>query len=441
MIAVPSRPTSGVIPLALAVGLMLSPESLIILGNNMGVAGISFLVCIISAMVVHLFTALSYGALYTLYNGQGGEARVIRETLGAIPAIVLPLCSRVVFVICAATGILATAGYVFNEIFVSWFPNLGFSFCLLGFLLVLNLWGQRVSRMVQVMFVTVALSGLIFLSAVGLIGWGNLPQVAEAAGHPSFNITRVVLLGLILFIGFDLAGLAKGSEEKSPSHLMGSMIAGIVLVGFVFILWGLVSLQYVSPERLSDTTVPYSIAARAILGENGRMVMGVVLLAGTCSAVNALLIAVSRMIAGMANQGLLPSFLGLARERAPVALIILALGIAAMMALGMAGAPVLEIYTKAGILFWLLNYAAVHLSILIMRRRFRGQSTVFQIPGYPVVTTIGLLASFLGFAGLLWSDSESVLLFKLMLIIFTIVCLFSYVWVGLSHRKSRLTPS
>jgi len=434
------KPAPFAFSLVLAMGLMLSPESLIILGNSMGGAGSLFLVFIISSMVVYLFTALSYAKIHSLYAGPEGESRVIKEALGVIPAIVLPICSRVVFTLCVATGILATAGYVFNEVFVYWFPNLGFSFCLLGFLLVLNLLNQRISRVVQVVFVTVAIFGLVVISTVGLLELGNLSKVGESTGTSSFSVARVALLSLMLFVGFDLAGLAGNSEDKNPAQLVRSMVVGIVLVGVVFIIWGLVSFVYVSPERLSETTVPHLITARIILGETGRIIMGIVVVAGTCSAVNVLLIAVSKMIAGMAVQGFLPSFFGFARDRAPIPLIILATGIAAMLALGMAGAPALEVYMRAGLLFWLLNYAVVNLSVLIMGRRMHDRSTLLQIPGYPATIIISILAFLGGFAGLMWSDSESVLLLKFMLSILVLVSLLSLVWIVLGRGKGPADP-
>jgi len=440
MITANSKYPSSFILLAMAMGFMLSPESLILLGNGMGIAGSFFLVLIISAMVIHLFTALSYDRLHSLSAGPGSESRIMKEALGSVPAIVLPLCSRVVVVICASTGILATAGYVFNEVFVNWFPNMGFSFCLLGFLLVMNLWSRRISGMMQVIFVVVALSGIIFLSVAGLVEWIKLPQVVQTPDHIPFTESRVIFLGLILFIGFDLAGIERENWGIPPSYMAGSMVAGIIVVGIVFLLWGLVSAHYVLPGRLSETTIPHSIAAREILGQKGRLIMGAVVLAGTCSAVNALLIAVPRMIVGMAAQRLLPSFLGLAKKRAPIPLIILAGGIAAMLALGMAGAPVLEVYTKAGLLFWLLNYSAVQLSVLITGRRIAGKSTLSQIPGYPVITIISFCALISGFVGLLWCDNESAPLLKFMLSILTVVSLMSAVWIFMSRGKERLTP-
>ncbi len=324
---------------------------------------------------------------------------------------------------------LATAGFVFNEVFVDWFPNFAFAFLLLGFLLAVNLLGQEVSEKIQVVFVIVAILGLFFLSAVGLMGLGNTPSTVEEVGHP-FNI-KVGLLGLLLFVGFDLAGFIKSSNPVNP---VKSMVAGIVLVGIVFILWGVVSINYVSLDKLSDTTIPYTVTARKILGQEGRIIMGVVLLAGTCSAVNALFIGVSRMMVGMAAQGLLPHFLGKSQDRAPIPLILLATGVAVMMAMGMAGSPSLEVYVRAGLLFWVLNYAVIHLSVLIVRRRTHNQPRIYKVPGYPVILVIALIAIFIGFAGLLWFDSESALMFNFMLLISATVLFFSLVWIGLSRR-------
>ena len=45
------KPRSFIVSIALAVGLMLSPDSLIILGNNIGTAGISFLISVVLAMI------------------------------------------------------------------------------------------------------------------------------------------------------------------------------------------------------------------------------------------------------------------------------------------------------------------------------------------------------------------------------------------------------
>ncbi|NIR16563.1 MAG: APC family permease, partial [Desulfobacterales bacterium] len=218
-------------------------------------------------------------------------------------------------------------------------------------------------------------------------------------------ISRVILFGLVLFVGFDLAIFAKGKDRHHPMKLIRSMIFGLLLAAIILALWGLVSLKYVSPSKLADTTVPHMLAARQIMGQNGRFIMGLVVLAGSCAAVNALLMAVSRMISGMAKQGLLPAFLSLRPKRVPIGLLLLVLGIAAMMATGMAGKPQIETYIKAAIWFWLLHYATMHVSVLIMRWRSPGRFPPFQLFVSPVMPIVGALTLLMGLAGLLWTAS------------------------------------
>lgn len=420
--------------IAIAMGLLLSPVSLTILGNNMGIVGAPFLIFILTALVIHLFTALAYGEIFSTFPGPEGETRFIKESLGSTPAIVLPLCSRVLFTLCAGTGILATAGYSFNEVFIHWFPNLAFSFCLLGFLLLINMLGHRVSSAAQVFFVAIILLALLILSLVGLLNLGKASPAIEAPNPYPFQMGSV-LMGLVLFVGFDLAAFTNGNSAHHPLGLIRSMILGIVLVAIILSLWGLVSMNHVSPGKLADTTVPHMVAARVVMGQSGRFLMGLVVVAGSCAAVNALLMTVSGMISSMAKQGLLPSFLSLRPKRAPVPLILLGMGIAAMMAAGMAGKPMLEIYTKAGIWFWMLNYATIHLSVLVIRHRYLEPFYPFQILGSPVIPIVGLLTLLVALVGLLGTDPEGVLILKSVFIMFIIVSILGFLWIRVTQRR------
>ena len=106
------------------------------------------------------------------------------------------------------------------------------------------------------------------------------------------------------------------------------------------------------------------------------------------------------MLVGMASQGLLPAFLAWAPQRAPVALLLLALGPAVMMCLGMAGEPETEVYTRAGLVFWLVHYGAVHLAVLVLSRRAdHHRSDAIS----PVPSVLGMSLIVLGSVGLLWS--------------------------------------
>ncbi|MDY6791784.1 MAG: APC family permease [Thermodesulfobacteriota bacterium] len=425
--------------IAVATGLMLSSESLALLGNNAGVAGMSFLIFIPAAILLHLVTAFSLGEIMSPFPGPEAEARFIRMALGPVFAIVFPIGARVLFTVCAATGILATAGYVFNETFLFWFPNLGFSFCLLGILVLINLLGSKFSKTAQIMFVSVAILGLLVLSIGGLSGWENVPSVAENANPPFFQIARAALFAPVIFLGYDLAGMTIERTRRHPFALVKAMVGGLLLVGLIFYLWGVVSLKYVSPGKLADTTIPYTITAKAIMGEKGRIFMGIVILSGTCAAVNALFMAVSRMIAGMSTQGLLPSLLGPARNGAPIPLIFLGIWTGAMMAVGMAGEPALAVYTRAGMWLWLFNYAVIHLCVFIMSRRMPEKSKHIQIRGYRVFPIVAFAVLIMILVGLLWTDDESILLIKSIFLIVAGLSFYGLLWIRFSGKVTGLS--
>jgi amino acid transporter len=416
-------------------GLLVSPDALILLGNQTGSVGLAFLGMILFAGLIALGTAYSTAVLWAQFPGPGGESRGLQMALGTLPAMVLPLCARLVLLVCASTGILAIAGYVFNEVFVYWFPNLGFSFCLLGLLLMLNLLGPRVAKRAQCLFVAIALSGLLVLSALALLGSAHVPLTPATVRPAPVALLHGVLGALVLFVGFDLALFMPTSQAQLSLPVGKYLALGILLGGMTFCVWSLVSVSVVPAEKLAASTVPHMVTARMLLGQPGRVVMGMVVLAGVSSAVNALLMGVSRMLVGMASQNLLPAFLAWSPQRAPVALILLALGPAVMMYLGMAGEPETEVYARAGLVFWFMYYGAVHLAVLVLARRAHQRSSRRYATWLPMVSMSVIV---LGIVGLLWIDSEAGHLVRFMFMVMASVSSLSLCWMGWRRLKDRM---
>jgi amino acid transporter len=421
--------------LTLAMGLLVSPDALILLGNQVGSVGLAFLGMILCTGMIALGTTYSTAALWAQFPGAGGEACGLQVALGRLPAMVLPLCARIVFLVCASTGLLAIAGYVFNEVFVYWFPNLGFSSCVLGVLLTLNLLTPKGAQTAQMVFVAVALLGLLVLAATAFLGGTPAPPT-PAMLHPSAaGLLRGTLGSLLLFVGVDLAFFLPQPQARLSLPVGKCVAGGIILGGLTFCIWSLVSVSTVPAGQLVDSTVPHMVTARTILGQPGRIIMGVVVLAGVSSAVNALLLGVSQMLVGMASQGLLPAFLAWAPQRAPVALILLALGPAAMLRLGMAGEPETEVYTRAGLIFWLLHYGAIHLAVLVLLHR--ADRPPFR-RSFPLLPAVSMSLIVLGIVGLLWTDSHPGHLIRFMLTVVGSVSGLSLAWMGWCRKKDRM---
>ena len=423
-------------PIAAAMGLLVSPEGLIILGNAAGRAGRGLFYVLMGAGLLHMTTATAYQRIYAQYPGPIGEIRLIGKAWSLLPALCVSAFARLIAAVFASTALLATAGYVFNEVFLYWFPNLGFSFCLLGLLLILNLSGMRGAATGQVLFIGLALGGLLFLSVAGLLEWGSPPAPMPDGPTPMADFPRTALACLLLLIGFDLAAYAV-VEEGNPAR---AMMVAVLLAGLTFSIWGWVSAAYVPAERLSGTSIPHVRAARAVLGETGRIWMGMIALAGTCAAVNALLMATARMMAMMADEGLLPPFLAKGKDETTVGVLVLAAAVAAMLGSGMAGEPILEVYMKAGLCFWLLHYSLILAAVFKTSVQALPGSPAQSGMGYRFLLFAGWAAMALAFCGMFVLDPEWKLLLRTVVLLFAIALLFGAFWVSFSRKKGWLKP-
>lgn len=407
---------NSIIAIAWVAGMMVSPEVLTLQGNIVGTNGLTFFVAILSAMVLHGFNAKTYKFVPTRTNPQSSEVFVLKDTFGSLTASILLLLSRPVLAVCLGTAILVAAGFVFNEVFIYWFPNFGFAVLVMVSLLTLNLVGGRTAAIAQVIFVSVAVSGLLVLSAWAMYAWlqtGEIPYNEPV----SFNIESLALAAL-LFIGYDLLNYTNGAGTNT--RLTAKMLTGIFVIGLLAILWGLAAYLYVSPERLADTTLPHILTAKKIGGQAGRVIIGMVIIAGTCAAVNVLFHAVSRMLTQMADNRLLPAVFTRFPGRPLVSLFCMAGTIGLLMAIGFAGSDLLDKSIRAGLLFWLLSYAMMQLALFIQWRKKRSPYQRPRPSYWPKLHMVVFLAMLICSVGLVLIDDNIALLLLTMSVIFII---------------------
>ena len=350
--------------LATGLGLFLSAESLIVLGNGVGRTGAYFLVGVALAAGIHLLGAYH---LFGRFSGPADEIGLLRRTLGPTTALAAPIVARVTVTILAATALLARAGYVFSEVFVFGFPNFLFTFLFLALITAVNLAGRNMWQGFQVAAMLATVGGLGALIVAGSLLTPQ-PAAAPPPPVPVPLLPAALLYAALLPIGYDLALLA-AAKGAAPSP-RGPVVV-IVLGGLLLILWGNVSLRWVPQAALAETTIPYTIVARTMLDQAGRVISGIVILGGIGAAVNALFGGVSRMLQAMSGAGLLPAVMGAGRFKGRLPVLVLAAATAAMLLAGMAGSEHLVVYLRAGLIVWLLHYALLHLATLISGRHDR----------------------------------------------------------------------
>jgi hypothetical protein len=361
--------------LALGAGWLLSPESLVIAGNAAGQMG--WMTLPVLASIALLFTVC--GKLINspqVTNTDSKEQLMLQSMIGKIPATGFSLAAVIPLLVLAATALLVTSGYTFNEVFLYWFPNFGFSFLLLALLTILQFFSDKIIFRAQICFVSLATGGLLILSLYGIAAT-DIPigQLFKQPGSFSFTSSATLLL---LFVGSSATGFSNGKQQ--PSLLLP--VAGFLL----FFCWILVSLAYVSPERLASSTIPYMTAARKIMGDPGRQIMGMVVISGTCAAITGLMLTCKRMLCGIAGITS-EDFISCKKLRwgfPPLIAVITGI----LMATGLAGDELLEVILRGALILWLLRYALLCLAAII---QIKEHSQTIPLPG--AICTFILIAA------------------------------------------------
>lgn len=356
----------------LAMGVMVSPLSMPVAGNSAGLLGYALLWLLPVAALLNFFTVSRY---YTVLSSQP-ESRLKPDGSRFQTVIaVLQVVAFLFFCLAASTLILGAAGYVFNEVFVRWFPNLFFSLCLLVFILAVNLAGSRVSRYLQIISIVLFSGAVLLLSVIGLFtidrplfGNADIPGILSFEARPAF----------MLFWIFMAAELAMYHEKQNETLQPDSyfLIATFVAVFALFWLWSIVSIAAAPPHILAESTGPQNVAAHFIAGDTGRRIMGVALLAGSFAGVNLLLLGTGSVLSALVSPAAgqwRQEERAYPRKRFVGALSLIIL---AMLLGGMAGKEITFTVKRAAFYLWLITYAGLNLELL--RHRASSGITVFE---------------------------------------------------------------
>ena len=314
---------------------LFSPEALTLIGNGAGLGSTAFtLMLVFSASLV---------AAGILLPGRGChlDSMAGDSPLAGWPGVsyVLGFSAISGTALFASTGMLVSAGFTFNEVFFYRFPNFSFSSLLLFLVVVLHQLPARMAAFLQGALVLLTMCCLVVLVVAGIIGNPSEPAASRAGAVAPLSSLLPLLL---VFAGFEQSFLRRGTKVFSSRVLLCFLGAVTVLI-----CWGIVSAKFAAGERLVSSSIPYMQAASGILGQKGRMVMGIAVISGSCAAVNGLFGLSSSYLARVAGDG----WNGFIIRGMPL---ILALAVGGLWLMGVAGSRNLELYIRASLLLWLL---------------------------------------------------------------------------------------
>ncbi|OBQ55185.1 APC family permease [Halodesulfovibrio spirochaetisodalis] len=324
----------------LAMSFLLSPRAFMITGSGIGLAGNWYFVVIVFLLATHISTLPS-------------RARSC-ETTGTIALESFGYGVRFFTLMFFSCSILGVAGYAFNEVFLHWFPNFLFSFIVLACSCLTCLLPSYTARKIQLFAVITILAAITFLSVASL----QIPP-PSGASSPDFFLpyalspfSEGLLFMAPLLIGYELyAPSAKNKKYSGATYALTLCITVLFLSIFAY-----ASLSISGTERLADSTVPYMIGARKILGQNGRYIMGCTIILGSYVAFNTILLFLKAPFVTLMESRPFASFLSNRMGQHIVATAIPALTVSILLLRGYAGEPVTESYIAGGFALWFIYY-------------------------------------------------------------------------------------
>jgi len=340
-------------------------------GKVAGEVGGAIWVPFLVAFLLAGATATAYAELAGKYPQAAGAALYTHK------AFKRPFVTFLVAFAVLMSGITSAsaAARAFGGDYLAEFVDLPTVLVALGFVLglaAINYWGIRESVRINIVLTLVEVTGLLIILVIGAIA------LLSGDGEPSraleFDTENGVLLGVLggtalafyALLGFeDTVNLAEETQEPARAFPRALMI-GLLVTGGIYLGVAFVSSMILPAAELAGSSGPLlAVVEGSGVSFPPKLFAAIALLAVANTALINLIMA-SRLLYGMARQGLVPRVLARvdSARKTPWVAILLTVVIAAVLV----STGSLSGLADTTVLLLLLVFTAVNIAVLVLRR-------------------------------------------------------------------------
>jgi amino acid transporter len=285
----------------------------VLVGTAAARAGVHAPIAFLVAASVMAFSAASFAELAARFPVSAGEAAYVKAGFRSdAMALVSGLLVVTASVIAAAAISKGAAGYI--GVLVP-LPSAVLTAAVILAMGAVAAWGIKEAVGVAAVMTLIEIGGLLVIVGAGL--WAqptilaDLPLAAsglDSAGAWS-GVLGASLIAFFAFIGFE--GMVNVAEEvKRPERTLPLAIAIVLAVStllYILVIW--VVIRSVPQAELAASQAPLSLAYERLTGASP-VIISLIAIFATINGVIVQTIMSSRVIYGLASQGLLPRALG-----------------------------------------------------------------------------------------------------------------------------------
>ncbi len=360
------------------------------IGVAAGIMGNAVWISFLISMVAALLTGLSYASLGSRYPRAGGAAYITHR------AWKLPFLSYIVGLAIAASGLtsMAAGANVFARTLNGSFPSLAIPVIIGAYLIlitIINLIGIKESLIANLICTVIEVLGLLFIIVIGMRYWGDVDYLAVPEGQ-SLSVPMLfsgAVLTFYAFIGFE--DMLNVSEEvKKPERTMPwGIIIALGIASLLYVCVSITAVSVVPAEQLgeSERGSPLSQITTVAAPWVPAWVYNAITLFAVANTGLLNYVMGSRLLYGMARQGLVPQFLGRVHPRFHTPhLAIAAMG---LLVLTLAFAGDISQLASATSLLLLGCFCLVNASLIVLRKRPDEPRGHMELPR--IVPLLGLI--------------------------------------------------
>jgi amino acid transporter len=339
-----------------------------------GVVWLPFLV----AFLVALVTAFSYLELVTKYPRAAGAALYTHKAFGVhFLTFIVAFAVMSSGITSASTAARAFSANFAEVVGLDLGEGIGITLIGLGFMgliAAINHRGVGESVKANVLLTCVELTGLLIIIGIGAWalggGEGDFSRVTEFdTGERSVIGGVIAATGLAFFamVGFeDSVNMAE--ETKEPRRIFPKvLLAGLAITGVIYVLVSISAIALVPADALSEGDTPLLQVVQAGAPGFPLGLFGVITMFAVANSALINMLMASRLVYGMSQERVLPSFLGRVhpRRRTPTTAILFTTAVAFGLITFVGAVPDLGGTTA---LLLLCVFAVVNVAVLVLRR-------------------------------------------------------------------------
>lgn len=367
------------------VGVILGAGIYALIGKAAGLAGNAVWAAFVIGAFIAAFTGLSYAELSSMFPKAGGEYVFAEKAFSKRLAFLIGWLILAGGIIGVATVSLGFAGY-FSALFHV--PLIPVAIGLIAALSALSLWGIRQSAMAEVFVTLIEMGGLIAIVLIGLKYIGHV-SYTELPPLGFTGILSATALIFFAYLGFeDIVRLSE--ETRNPTRTIPrALVLSIIISTALYIAAAIAAVSVVGWQALSQSEAPLALVAQTAFGAKAFLFLAITALCATFTTVLGILIATSRMMYGMAEDGGLPRILHNVHKKFQTPW--LAILITAIVSIAFVSIGKIEVVASLTNFALFVTFILINLSLLWLRHKMPAVKRPFRT--FAPLAAMGIISS------------------------------------------------